>query len=130
NNTKAEGKAQIHLTIVDGPIEQFPFPLGFAATRERELALTSDPIKPGGQTMLSFDVVADGGCGVARVRLSASLGDESYAEAVELPVRPASPAVSVGGYAVATTTQPARIALDAEMLKGTINGTQRWQVNV
>ena len=39
--------------------------------------------------------------GIAHARLIATIGNEPYEENIELPVRPASPTITVGGYLTA-----------------------------
>jgi uncharacterized protein YfaS (alpha-2-macroglobulin family) len=77
------------------------------------------PISPRGQAVTSIDFVATDSVGVARVRITATLNDERYEEIVELPVRPASPEISVGGYAFATPDAPAKLDLSHKFLTGT-----------
>jgi uncharacterized protein YfaS (alpha-2-macroglobulin family) len=119
NNTPSEGTAEISLSIADGGIEKNPYPLAFANSGEHELKLTTAAIKPGRQSVIAFEMIASHGCGVAKVRLSASLNGENYSEEIELPIRPASPTISIGGYAVATPTAPAKIGIVDGMLEGT-----------
>jgi uncharacterized protein YfaS (alpha-2-macroglobulin family) len=56
---------------------------------------------------------------VSHAALVAKAGDESYEEDVEIPVRPASSEIQLGGYAVATPDKPAEISWPGGMLKGT-----------
>jgi len=98
NNTQSAGKAEVSLSLVKAAGGRFP--LGFAATREHELKLSSETIQPGGQATLSFDVIAGGGCGVAKVRMSASLNGESFTttERFEVQARTRNGITSLGAY--------------------------------
>ena len=107
NNAPRAATAQLALRVVDGPLElkeSTPRPIKLAAN---------------GQGTEWIEVTATKDCGVSHVSLAASAGDESYNESVELPVRPASPEIQFGGYAVATPGKPAEIILPGGMLKGT-----------
>ena len=57
--------------------------------------------------------------GAADVRVTASMNGESFEENVELPVRPASPALQFGAYAAASTTQPTILSNLQPLLPGT-----------
>ena len=110
NNTRTEGRATVTLRIVDGPLH-----LGDA----RDLNLPPVTLGPNGQSTQFIEVTVANHCGVSHVMLSAEMGDETYEEDVELPVRPASPEVTIGGYAVATPKKATEISLPGGMLDGT-----------
>ena len=119
NNTTSPGVAEIRMTIAEYGGDKNSSQLNFVATKDRELVLSTQTIAPGGQATLAFEVIAAVRCGVARASLHATLNSESCSEAIELPIRPASPAISVGGYAIATPGEPARISIIDDMLEGT-----------
>ncbi len=119
NNTKQPGIAEIRLTMTPYSGDENSSDLGFVASKEQELILTSKSIAAGGQTTISFDVIAAARCGIARASLQATMNGESCTENIELPIRPASPAISIGGYAIATPAGPARIGIVDGMLEGT-----------
>ncbi len=100
NNSRADGQAAISVQWIDeagaaGPIR-------FAGTNEPRLDLSPGKVRAGGQVVVSFDVIAAERVGVAHVRLTGEMNGERCEETVELPVRPASPEVTLGGYAAAT----------------------------
>src|SRR5262249_2661652 len=83
--------------------------------------------KGSGVALATFSV--GNSAGVARVRIKATMGDESAEENVELPVRPASPTITVGGYAIVTPAEPLKLPLDTHMLPGTVSlsvGVTPW----
>jgi uncharacterized protein YfaS (alpha-2-macroglobulin family) len=110
NNSTQAGRAKLTLRVEDGPIR---FGLG------KELAVDTGQIPAGGQQTKWLEANATQVCGVSHISLTAALGNESYSETLELPVRPPSPEVTVGGYAVATPDHPALISLPQGMLDGT-----------
>ena len=117
NNTPRASEATVRLRRIDGP-------LIFAAGTQTSLPPLKLPAD--GQATASVDVTAAEECGVSHVVLSAKMGDEVFEENVELPIRPASPEITRGGYAVATPAQPAKILVTGGMLAG----TSRLQVTV
>jgi uncharacterized protein YfaS (alpha-2-macroglobulin family) len=76
-------------------------------------------VPAGGQRVVSFELAAGQRVGVARVRLGGQLGDERFEENVELPVRPANPMITRGGFAVAEVGQPLKLEVPGGMLAGT-----------
>ena len=119
NNTKSPGSAEVKMTIDPQTAGETTALLRFDKAKEGALIVTAPIMAPGGQTTLWFDAIAATRSGVARVHLQATMNGESYRETLELPIRPASPAISVGGYAVATPAEPARIAVVDGMTDGT-----------
>jgi len=110
NNSDLGGKAVISLHVDQGAIR-------FANGRDIELPTVE--LKPNGQISRLIDVTAQPEIGVSRITLTARLGDETYSEVVELPIRPPSPEITVGGYAIATPEKIIDISLPDGMLKGT-----------
>ena len=123
NNSAIAGDAKISIELLDGPRAT---PLEFQDKKERVLALPELHVPANGQATASFEIRAADRAGVARVRLSASMNSENYVESIELPVRPASPMIADGGYAVATTGKPALVSLP----KGMLGGTERLELRV
>lgn len=80
----------------------------------------------GGQAVASVDVVAFDRIGIAKVRLVAKQGDESFEESVELPIRPISPRITRGGYLATASGKPDTLTLP----RGMLEGTERAQINV
>ena len=119
NNTSSAGVAEIRITLAEYGGDKVSSQLNYVAAKDRELVLSTQTIAPGGQATVSFEVIAAARCGVARASLHATLNTESCNETIELPIRPASPAISVGGYAIATPGVPARISIVDGMLEGT-----------
>src|SRR5205085_8097792 len=124
NNSAAAAEATITVRLIDPP--DAPGVLKFATTNERRLTLAPVALGPNGQATTSFDITALPRCGVARAALLARMNGETYEEDIELPVRPASPEISTGGYALATPEKPAIV----EMPGGMLDGTSRLQLRV
>lgn len=106
NNTPRPVAARLALRVVDGPLE-------LKAGSTSAINLPSS-----GQATQWIEVSAKKDSGVCHVSLAASAGDESYDESVEIPVRPASPEIQIGGYAVATPEKPAEVVVPGGMLRG------------
>jgi alpha-2-macroglobulin len=107
NNTNSPGSVSIQLStdtanLLSFTNDQPPLDLPAAAQRQIEL-----PIK------IAQSV------GVARLQLHATMNGETYDENIELPIRPAAPTLQYGGYAKASTTQPALFASQPNLLTGT-----------
>ncbi|MBM3890881.1 MAG: hypothetical protein FJ388_17360, partial [Verrucomicrobia bacterium] len=118
NNTDSAGNVEITVELLQdaGGAEN---PLTFADAQERQLKLPPVSIAARGQATVNVDITAAQAVGVARARVTARLGGESFEENTELPVRPPSPTMTLGGYAVATPDAPAKIVVPAGMLSGT-----------
>ncbi|HZL35299.1 MAG TPA: MG2 domain-containing protein [Tepidisphaeraceae bacterium] len=114
NNSPVAGQVAISVELGDSE------PLRFAANKGTKLTLPAIALKAGGQGVVAFDVVARDQIGVAHATLRARMNDEMFGEDVELPIRPASPSISVGGYALAKPSAPATVAIPAGFLDGTI----------
>jgi uncharacterized protein YfaS (alpha-2-macroglobulin family) len=117
NNTPADMNASMTLHVGDGPLR-------FGASADASLPIVK--LSADGQATEFVEVTASRDSGVSHVSLIASAGNETYEEDVEIPVRPASPEIQLGGYAVATAEKPAEIVLPGGMLKG----TERFQIKV
>jgi uncharacterized protein YfaS (alpha-2-macroglobulin family) len=117
NNSSEAGPVSISLHADDGPLR-------FGSSRE--ISVTTKTIPAGGQETQWVQVTALPACGVSRVSLTATMGSETYTESVELPVRPPSSEVTLGGFAVATPDKSARIPLP----RGMLAGTSRLEVKV
>ena len=110
NNQPAPTEATLTLHIDGGPLR-----FGNAS----DFSLPPIPLPANGQATRFVEVTAGPDSGVSRASLAARAGGESYEEDVEIPVRPASPEISLGGYAVATPDKAAEISFPGGMLKGT-----------
>jgi uncharacterized protein YfaS (alpha-2-macroglobulin family) len=117
NNSATEGEATIALEVLDsdGPAALF----GFEGAKSHRLDLAPVRIAAGGQCTLACTMIANSAVGVGRVRLTATLGAETFEENLELPVRPASPNIARGGYAAATPGEPCRLVVPGGMMPGT-----------
>jgi uncharacterized protein YfaS (alpha-2-macroglobulin family) len=107
NNSDAAGDVKLGLTVEGGEVLSVTgadAPLHVAAH---------------GQKVVNVALSAKKAVGVGRVRLLAEMGTETFAEATEIPVRPASPEVTRGGTLVATPEKPVTIAAPGEMMAGT-----------
>jgi uncharacterized protein YfaS (alpha-2-macroglobulin family) len=114
------GKVDLNVTLSAELLGTGEFgPLAFAATPEAKLTFEPVSIKAGEQHILGVACVAADRVGVARVRLTASAGSESSTETTELPIRPPSPFVSGGGFAVVSPGAGERLDLNNEFLAGT-----------
>jgi uncharacterized protein YfaS (alpha-2-macroglobulin family) len=114
NNTAIAGQVSTTAEILDEHAR-----LSFGSTKSTKVELEPASIVANGQTNQTLNVVADNSAGVAHVRVVATMGSESFEETVEIPIRPASPTITTGGYAVATPDKPLPITLPKEMLAGT-----------
>jgi uncharacterized protein YfaS (alpha-2-macroglobulin family) len=83
-------------------------------------------LRAGGQQTIQLHLSAAQRVGVAQVRLAAAMNGESYGETIELPVRPANPTITGGGYATATTAEPLKLPIPG----GLLPGTQRLTIKV
>ena len=110
NNSPDQGDATIALHIADGPLR---------FGNSRDLSLPGVRMVANAQVIRTIEVTVGEDSGVSHVQLAATMGDERYEEDVELPVRPASPEIQLGGYAVATPDKPAQISLPGGMLGST-----------
>ena len=110
NNSPAEGVAQLSIHISDGPLR---------VKNGRDASLGAIKLAPNGQATQLVEVSVEKDTGVSHVALTATMGNETYQEDLEIPVRPASPSITLGGYAVATPDKPIEISLPGKMLKGT-----------
>ncbi len=129
NNTTNAGEAKVALQWIDDGDK--PGPIGFTSTRERRIDLAPLPVRAGGQATASVDVTVADRIGVARARLIADLDGEHYEETLELPVRPASPSILLGGYASAAPDKPCKVSMPGGMVEGTARYTVRispWPV--
>ncbi|HEY2585887.1 MAG TPA: MG2 domain-containing protein [Tepidisphaeraceae bacterium] len=110
NNQATGVETTVNLHVSDGPLR-------FGNSNDASIGAIRLPAN--GQTTQVVEVTAGRDAGVSHVSLIATAGGESYEEDVEIPVRPASPEIRVGGYAVARPAKPAEITLPGGMLKGT-----------
>jgi len=117
NNTAAHGEAKIALEVLDsdGPAAL----LGFEDAKTHRLDLAPVTIPAGGQRTVVCTLTAGAAVGVAKIRLTAALGAETFEENVELPVRPASPNIARGGYAAASAGEACRLVVPGGMMPGT-----------
>lgn len=117
NNTSSEVEASVRLHVADGPLR---------FGKSTSVAIPPVKLSPNGQATELVEVTAAQDIGVSHVELIATAGDAFYDEDAEIPVRPASPAIQLGGYAVATPDKPAEITIPGGMLKG----TQKFELKV
>jgi uncharacterized protein YfaS (alpha-2-macroglobulin family) len=124
NNSGAAGNVKIRIAI-EGDAGAAP-PLQFAAGMPHLLDLPPFDLAAGGQASRSVELKAPQSAGVARIRITAEMKGESFTETIELPVRPAAPELTEGGFAAAKPDEPAKIAPPEHLLAG----TRRLQVRV
>jgi uncharacterized protein YfaS (alpha-2-macroglobulin family) len=117
NNLPTPVQANVKLHVVDGPLR-------FGKSDDASLTVIRLPAN--GQAIEYVQVTAGRDAGVSHATLIATSGDESYEEDVEIPVRPASPEIRLGGYAIAMPGKPTEVILPGGMLKG----TEHFQVRV
>jgi hypothetical protein len=122
NFTGKPGKAQITAEISDG---KSPLQLGNAP--QLRWQTESPELANGGNGEISLPVSVLPKAGIAHVHLTATLNQESWQESIELPIRPASPEISIGGYATATPAAPTTMPIATGSM---LDGTARLQINV
>ena len=115
NNGAAPGEVSVTIDV-DGPIQP-------ADQKQPGNRISPPPITiaPGGQATVAFEIVALDQIGVAHAHLIAKMGSEMFEEHVELPIRPASPTVTDGGYLTARPDAPAKVEIPAGFVDGTVN---------
>ncbi len=114
NNSPASGEVHVSTSVTDDHPK-----LRFVSSNQPRAELPPTILRAGGQSTQTLNAVADRSCGVAHVRLVATMGSEQFAEAVEIPIRPASPTITTGGYAIATPDAPASLVMPINLLSGT-----------
>ena len=125
NNTDAPGDVQLRVELLGGGPMQTSTgaaaggPLVFSSTSASTLEPPALHVPAGGQAVTAFEMTALPAVGVARIRILATMGAERFEENIELPVRPASPMISRGGYAAVTPQQPLKLQIPGGMLAGT-----------
>jgi len=135
NNSPVAATAQITIDLPDDAGAANP--LGVAphhdanattvpATASRTITLPPILLPAGGQASVGFDIAVAQLAGVGHARLMARMNNEAFQESVELPIRPASPAISTGGYAVARPDAPCKVSVPA----GSLPGTERFILGV
>jgi uncharacterized protein YfaS (alpha-2-macroglobulin family) len=110
NNAASNGSASIVMHVSQG---------GLRFGKQRDVDLPAFTIKAGGQVTRYVEVTAGQECGVTRVTFAAKMGDETFAEDVEIPVRPARPEITRGGFLVASPSKVTEVSLPGGMLEGT-----------
>ncbi len=116
NNSRTSGDVRVVIDLPD--IDGRPSPLRFADGKA-SLELPPMKVHASGQAAAGFTLSAAQACGNAKIRLRASMDNETYEENLELPVRPASPVISRGGYALAPASRPTTLPIAADMVRGT-----------
>ncbi|HWE98060.1 MAG TPA: MG2 domain-containing protein [Tepidisphaeraceae bacterium] len=116
NNSPAGGRATVTVEL-GGDAS----PLRFAANKATSITLPDMNLRPGGQAIAAFDVIVQEATGIARVHLLARMGSETYEENVEIPVRPASPAMADGGFLPAKPGTSTFVEIPGGMLAQTVH---------
>lgn len=107
----AASAAEVNVSIaIDGSV----LTLADGATATRTIS-----IKAGEQKTLSIALAAGNAAGRARVKVTAEAGTERAEESVEVPIRPAAPTISQGGFAAAEAGKPLDVVLGEAMMPGT-----------
>jgi uncharacterized protein YfaS (alpha-2-macroglobulin family) len=106
NNSPAGGTASLKLTTNNGDV------LAFDAGAHN-VALAA-----GGQKIVTATITAKG-VGISQIAVEAKLNDDTFTENLEMPVRPASPAISRGAYATASQDKPFALEIPGGLLAGT-----------
>ena len=109
NNAKTDGQVTLNLSP-DGQMLMLP--------KDSVPASVID-IKAGEQKTLRIALDVGQTSGVGKVSIKATMGQESAEELVELPIRPAAPTMSSGGYAAVAPGKPVDLDLTQHMLPGT-----------
>jgi uncharacterized protein YfaS (alpha-2-macroglobulin family) len=113
NNTPAAGEVSLRLTAAPSELLTWEEP-------------ASVPLAPGQQTTISLPIRANSAIGVARLAVEARLGADLFTDHLELPIRPAAPAISRGDTVVVSPDKPGSLAAPP----GMIHGTDALQVSV
>ena len=120
NNATSDSEVKIAAELLDtGDVLEF---IGGG----RSVQLAPVMLAAGAQHRMVFNVRAKEACGVAKIRLSATMGGEAFEENIELPIRPASPIITRGGYLAASPGQP----LEIEVPGGFIPGTESLDIKL
>ncbi len=117
NNTPTRGPARVSVQLSQRSAATNL--LSFGIAKQPAIDLPPVMLSGNGQTQIDLPVCAGEAAGVAMVRLTASMNDETFEENIELPVRPPSPTLQFGGYAAASTTQPTVLNNLVPLLPGT-----------
>jgi len=118
NNTASGGTARLSAELLADPATP-PGLLAFGEKAQAHLILPDLPLPAHGQKQIDLPVIVGRAAGVAHVRLQVTMNSDNFEENLELPVRPAAPMMQFGGYAIATTTQPAVVTAPQAILPGT-----------
>ncbi|HEX3357020.1 MAG TPA: MG2 domain-containing protein, partial [Tepidisphaeraceae bacterium] len=116
NNTSTIGLTKIAVQILDDSSK-----LSFDSNGQKQIQLSPITIAANGQSTQTLHLLAGKSAGVAHARVIATLGSETFSETVEIPIRPASPTITTGGFAIATPDSPLPISLPKDMLPGTLS---------
>lgn len=114
NQTQQAGAAEITITCAEGDRGPLRLPEDGATHK-----LKTEVIQPGAQGTVRIDLHAAQQIGVGHFEIAATLGGESFRETMEIPVRPASPNVTLTGGGIASADKPLELSLDNGMLPGT-----------
>jgi uncharacterized protein YfaS (alpha-2-macroglobulin family) len=119
NHSDAAGAASVTFQTSEGS------PVSF---EQGKTSIEIGPIfvKGNGQATGSLPVRILQTAGIARIKLLATLNDETYEESIELPVRPASPAITTGEYLSAKPDAPLALRLPGDLMPGTVD----WSIRV
>lgn len=120
NNGKNAAEVTLKAQWLD---EKSAAPMAFANSPDRNLALASVTIPAGKQHVLGLPCVAGEAVGVARIRLTATSGNESCTETTQLPVRAPSPFVTRDGFAIVKPDHAEDLLLNDEFIPGTEQST-------
>ncbi len=121
NNSAVAGEVRVTIDL-----GQADSPLRLAANSGTSTSLPPIPVRGNGQSSVAFDIIALDRIGVGHARLHATLNGESFDESIELPIRPASPMVSEGGYLIVKPNMPATVEIPA----GYVQGTEKFELRV
>jgi uncharacterized protein YfaS (alpha-2-macroglobulin family) len=114
NNSSEAGTVQTKLTTSSDQVLAFEAPVADVT------------LKPGEQKIVTTKLLAKGAVGASAISLEAKLGDDVFTEHTEIPVRPASPAISRGAYAMVTPEKP----LELEIPRGLLPGTESFELRL
>lgn len=111
NNTEQEGEVILSAQAMS-PV------LGFG---EGASDFKSEPVtlKAGTQRTITMPLKAAATAGVANIRVSGQMAGQTTSEEVEIPVRPAAPTITRGGYLEVSPDRPQKVDLRSDMLVGT-----------
>ncbi len=115
NNLTEPSKIDLAILCLEGDAS----PLSFTGNAPGKLTTATKTLEPGTREIVWVEMLASAAIGVVHLDLTATAHGESYHEVVEIPVRPASPAIVNSDTKAIVPGEPATFRLPNAMLPGT-----------